>query len=415
MDAEILSIGEELLLGETVDTNSAWIARMLSCAGVKARHFQTVGDELAEIKAAFRLAMSRSGLIVATGGLGPTEDDLTREGLCEACGGIEMEYRPEVLRWMSERVGRPMESLAECNKRQAMVPRGAAMFRNEWGTAPGIYLERDGRHIFLLPGVPREMRGLFEKYALPIVREKFARGGERILVKELHCFGIPESDLNQRICECMRRGANPDVGTRVAQGVCSVRMVARGRTEQEAAEAMAQVESRIREALSEYIFGEDSDTLASVCARILLSKGLTVAIAESCTGGLLCGALTAIPGISRSFLEGAVVYSNDAKILRAGVPAGLIAEKGAVSAEVAAAMAEGIRKGLGADIGIGVTGIAGPTGGTPEKPVGLVYFGCSSRIGTETFHRRFPGERDTIRERSVQTALDMLRRAAMRI
>ncbi|MCX7804359.1 MAG: competence/damage-inducible protein A [Planctomycetota bacterium] len=415
MDAEILSIGEELLLGETVDTNSAWIARQLAGAGIRARRFQTVGDELAEIVAAFRLAISRSGLIVATGGLGPTEDDLTREGLCEACGGIGMEFHPEVLQWMSDRVGRPVESLAECNRRQAMVPRGAAMFRNEWGTAPGIYLERDGRHIFLLPGVPREMRGLFEKYVLPIVREKLVPRDERIIVRELHCFGIPESDLNQRIREYMRRGANPDVGTRVAQGVCSVRLVARGRTERDALGVLEPVERRIRELLGEYIFGQDGDTLASVCARVLLSKGLTAAIAESCTGGLLCGALTAIPGISRSFLEGAVVYSNEAKTLRAGVPAALIAERGAVSAEVAAALAEGIRKGLGADIGLSVTGIAGPAGGTPRKPIGLVYFGCSSRLGTETLQRKFPGERDLVRERSVQTALDILRRTAMRL
>lgn len=414
MDVEILSVGEEILLGEIPDTNASHMARAMVALGLKPRHFQAVGDEIAEISAAFRLAFSRSQVVLVTGGIGPTEDDLTREGLCEAAGGIGLDFHPEVLQWMAERVGRRIEELSACNRKQAMVPHGAQILRNEWGTAPGLYLQHGGSHVFVMPGVPREMKGLLEKYVVPILREKLpGRGATR--VKVLHCFGIPESNLNERIRDLMARGANPDVGTRVGYGVVSVRAVARGADEGEAQGRLDMVCAVLRERLADGIFGEDGDTLASVAARLLIEKRLTAAIAESCTGGMLSGTLTQVPGISAAFVEGLVVYSNAAKVLRASVPKEIVEAKGAVSPEVAEALAVGVRQGLAADVGIGVTGIAGPTGGTPEKPVGLVYVASSSRDGVEVLQRQLRGDRDQVRERTVQIALDLLRRTVMRL
>ena len=410
---EVLSIGDELLYGHITDTNAAWLARRLLALGLPVAHFQTVGDELSEIASAFRLALSRAEVVLATGGLGPTEDDLTVAGLAQALG-LPLECREEVLDQMASRLRRPKEQLTGPDRKQAYLPQGAAALRNDWGTAPGVRcLTGQERVVFLMPGVPREMEGIFETWIVPWLKE---HGPRRlgVAMKHLHTFGVPEAVIGARIRELMRPGTNPDVGTRVSGGVVTVRVLARGESREEAEKIMAPVVVRVREALSDCLFGEDGKTLAEATADALLERRLTVAIAESCTAGLATAMLAGVPGISASLLEGAIVYSNEAKVRECGVRPETLAEHGAVSAEAARELAEGIRRRAGADFGLAITGIAGPTGDTPDKPVGLVLFAVAGPAGTEVAERRFPGhDRNVVRERAAHWALDLLRRAAL--
>jgi nicotinamide-nucleotide amidase len=410
---EILSIGDELLYGHVADTNASWLARQLLALGLPAAHFQTVGDELPEIVSAFRLALSRAEVVLATGGLGPTEDDLTVAGLAQALG-LPLECRDEVLDQMASRLRRPREQFTALDRKQAFLPQGVAALRNDWGTAPGVRcLTGQGKVVFLMPGVPREMEGIFETWIAPWLKE---HGPRRLglALKHFHSFGVPEAVIGARIRDLMRPGADPDVGTRVSGGVVTVRVLARGGTQEQAEQTMAPVAARVREALSDCLFGEDGKTLAEAAGEALMQRSLTVAIAESCTAGLATALLANVSGISASLLEGAVVYSNESKVRVCGVRQETLARHGAVSAQAAQELAEGIRRRAGADLGLAITGIAGPTGGTPDKPVGLVFFAVAGPAGTQVAERRFPGhDRNVVRERAAHWALDLLRRAAL--
>ena len=411
-NATLLSIGDELLLGEIVDTNKPYIAQALLPLGIKVAAMETTGDELHEIVAAFGRALDRAQIVIATGGLGPTDDDLTLEALGIALH-VELEYRQEVMDQMAARLNRPAASFSSSNRKQAMLPKGSNILRNNWGTAPGVHFPtRDGKHIFLMPGVPREMKGILREHIVPWLASNFS-SGQKIVIKKLHVFGIPESTLGERIKPLMQAGHNPDVGTRVGGGVVTVRLVARAPSEAEAQALMAPALQKVREALSEGIFGEDEDTLSHAALGALLTHKKSVAIAESCTAGLVSAMLTDIPGASGALLEGAVVYSNEAKIRTCGVKAETLARHGAVSAQCAEELAQGIRVRAGADIGLSVTGIAGPGGGSESKPVGLVYFGIATEKSVTAIEKNYSGlDRASLRERAGMQALDLLRRAA---
>jgi nicotinamide-nucleotide amidase len=409
----LLSIGDELLLGEIVDTNMPYIAQQLLPLGITLAGSETVCDELHEIVAAFQRALARAQIVIATGGLGPTDDDLTFEAVAKA-NGVDLEFREEVMEQMAARLKRTVSSLGGSNRKQAMVPRGSRILKNDWGTAPGVHFAtRDDKHIFLMPGVPREMKGLLGERIVPWLREKFP-APHAIAIQSIHCFGIGESVVGERIKPMMQAGHNPNVGTRVGGGTVTVRLVANAATQAEARALLEPFVRQVREALKEGVFGSDSDTIASATLRVLIERKATVAIAESCTGGMIASMLCDISGASAALLESCVCYSNEAKVRACGVKPETLSAHGAVSAQTAAELAEGIRQRAKATFGLSITGIAGPTGATETKPVGLVYFGVASAQGVKTVERNFPGlDRNTLRERASTFALDILRRAVI--
>jgi nicotinamide-nucleotide amidase len=409
MNAVILSIGTELTTGQCVDTNSAWLSAALTrFGGCVVRHV-TIGDDLDHVRQAIREALASAEIIIATGGLGPTVDDLTRQAIAEAVRQ-PLEENAEALaqiRAMFERWQRPWH---DTNRVQAMIPHGCMMIRNDRGTAPGIWYHTERVDLFALPGVPGEMKAMFAAAIAPVIEAR--SGAARAVEARLPCYGISEAKLGELIQDLMARGRNPLVGTTASGGVISVRLVAHGRDEAEAKRLLACDVSEVRRRLGAAVFGEGDDTLEAVVGRMLRERGLTVATAESCTGGLLAKRLTDVPGSSAYFLRGYVTYSNEAKTNLLGVSPDLIASKGAASEEVAGAMATGCRAAAGSDLAIGITGIAGPSGGQPpEKPVGLVYLGLADAGGVEVKRMLF-GEhlvRSEIRDRSCKTALNLLR------
>jgi len=411
MDAEILSVGTEVTRGDVVDTNAAYLARELSALGANVRFHVAVADCSGDIEAALRQACQRSRLVLVTGGLGPTPDDLTREVVARVLGVPLITIADEVerLRNFFRRRGRPMP---ESNLKQAMVPAGARALPNSVGTACGFWATAGMTQIIVLPGVPTEMEVMFSTAVRDDLRRHLGEIG--VAVEQVQTFGLPESELASRIHDLMRRGANPDVGTRLADGTISVRIVARAAT-RAAAQALAHATAaEVAQRLGEAVYGYGETTLEEALARHLERLGCTIAIAESCTGGLVGGLLTSVPGISRFFLEGVVAYSNEAKVKQLGVDATLITRHGVVSAEVAQAMAAAIRRAAGADIGVGVTGIAGPGGATPAKPVGLVYIAIADNRGGECHELRLAGSRQQVRLRAARAVLNFVRLRLLR-
>ncbi|WP_273887630.1 competence/damage-inducible protein A [Rubrobacter naiadicus] len=406
--AEVLAIGTEMLLGELVDTNTAWISRRLAALGVGIYRHTTVGDNLERIAAALQEAASRADLVITTGGLGPTSDDLTNEALARATGRRMVEYaeaREHVERKFREFGRKPSPS----NYKQALFPEGTTLIPNPLGTAMGALLESDGTLFATLPGVPQEMRGMFEETLVPLIRE---RSEGAIVSRTLWFVGLGESALAERVQDLLD-AENPTVAPLAGQGKVRLRITARAATPEEAERQIEPVAREILSRLGRYYFGEDEETLESVVGRLLTEKGRTLALAESCTGGLLAKRLTDIPGSSRYFKEGLVTYSNEAKERLLGVPRELLVRYGAVSEEVARAMAEGVRRLADSDYGLSVTGIAGPEGGTPEKPVGLVWVGLADAGGTRAEKLNLTAwsrSREAIRERSASGAFDLLRR-----
>jgi nicotinamide-nucleotide amidase len=409
----LLSIGDELLLGEIIDTNQPYIAQSLLPLGLRIVGAETVGDEMDDIIAAFQRALARADIVIATGGLGPTDDDLTMEAVARLAK-VDLVFHEEVMEQMAARLKRPVSALTGSNRKQANLPRGSNVLKNDWGTAPGVHFPTaDKKHIFLMAGVPREMKGILGERIIPWLKVNFP-SGVAIAVKKLHAFGIGESIIGERIKPMMQAGQNPDVGTRVAGGVCTVRIVAHAATPAEAQQLLLPCPDKVRAALSEGLFGEDDDTLQAATLKALLARKKTVAFAECCTAGLAASIFAETPGSSAALMEGSVVYSNAAKCRSCGVKPETLEKFGAVSAETAAELAAGIRAHAKTDIGISVTGIAGPGGGTETKPVGLVWFGVSTTKGTQTIERKFAGvDRNILRERAAMQALDLLRRAAL--
>ncbi len=407
MNAEIISVGTELTTGVVTDTNSAWLSRRLAELGVTVARHTTVADDRECLGEAMRSAAGRCELVIVNGGLGPTRDDLTRFALADVLGQpLEPNRKAqEQIEALFMKMGRRP---SKADPVQAMIPRAATIIENAVGTAPGIEARVSGCRVFCLPGVPREMMRMFEEAADRISAEG---GVAPVAIRALHTFGSYEADLGRRIDRFMEPGRNPAVGTTAAEGVISVRIVAR-ETEGASARVLADRDEReIRAILSDLVFGTGSDTLALVVAQLLTKRRLTISTAESCTGGLLAKHLTDIPGSSEYMLRGYVTYSNESKTELLGVPVELLETHGAVSEEVARAMAAGCRARSGTDVAVSTTGIAGPTGGTAEKPVGLVYIGLAHGDEVEVRRCRFGSHlpRDAVRDRTCKTALNLMR------
>ncbi|CAA9442837.1 MAG: ADP-ribose pyrophosphatase of COG1058 family / Nicotinamide-nucleotide amidase [uncultured Rubrobacteraceae bacterium] len=405
--AEIVTIGTEMLLGDLVDTNTAWISNRLAGLGVGIYRHTTVGDNTDRIVGALVDAASRADLVVTTGGLGPTSDDLTNACLGLLTGREMVEY-PEARAHVDEKFAKFGREPTPSNYKQALFPEGTELIPNPLGTAMGALVEWEGTLFATLPGVPSEMKGMFEETIAPLIR---ARSDGSIVSKTLHFAGIGESALAERVQEFLD-AADPTVAPLAGQGRVRLRITTRAATEEEAHQKISPVEREILARLGDYFFGEDEETLESSVGRLLRERGATVALAESCTGGLISKRLTDVAGSSEYFGEGFVTYSNESKERLLGVPMEMLQEHGAVSEPVARAMAEGARKLAGADYGLSVTGVAGPGGGTREKPVGLVFVGVADAEGA-TAERldltAWARSRNSVRERSANRALDLLR------
>jgi nicotinamide-nucleotide amidase len=405
--AEILTIGTEILLGDLVDTNSAWLSSRLAPLGVSLYRHTTVGDNRQRITAALLEAAARTDLVITTGGLGPTSDDLTNECLGVAAGREMVEY-PEARRHVDEMFRRFGREPSPSNYKQALFPEGSRLIPNPVGTAMGAMLELDGALVATFPGVPGEMRSMFEETLEPLVRE---RSEGAIVSRTLWFTGIGESALAEKVQDLLD-ASDPTVAPLAGQGKVRLRVTSRATTPEEAERKINPAADEILSRLGDYYFGEDDETLESALGKLLTERGATLALAESCTGGLLAKRLTDQAGASAFLMEGLVTYSNESKERLLGVPEALLADHGAVSEPVAEAMAQGVRKGVGTDYGLSVTGVAGPDGGSEEKPVGLVFVGISDEEGTAVERLDLSAwrrSREAIRERSANRAFDLLR------
>jgi len=409
---EIITIGDELLLGYTVDTNAAHLARELASMGVSIVRRATVGDDANDIASAVREALDRTGAVITTGGLGPTSDDRTRPAIAELFGRdlVPDEERWEALRALWKERGRG--EIPETNRTQIMIPRGATVLTNRHGTAPGIWLEDErGRWCAMLPGVPREMRGMLADELFPRLTARLD-GQQRVVVRSrtLRTTGVAESKLAELLGPLADGIDGLSLAYLPGQEGVDLRLTARDLAPDVADAALTEGIAALREIAARYAYAENQTDLASVVLNECDARGLTIAVAESCTGGLLGARLTAISGSSSVVIGGVIAYSNGVKKGLLGVTTESLERHGAVSEEVASEMATGVRRRLGVDIGVSITGVAGPGGGTPDKPVGLVWIAVDVRGDVRTHGSRFIGDRAEIRFRATQAALDLVRR-----
>jgi nicotinamide-nucleotide amidase len=407
MNATILAVGTELLFGQTVNTNAAYLSSRLQLLGINVLYHFTVGDNPERMAAALRQSLRETELVITTGGLGPTQDDLTKEIIAEVMGA-ELMLNEDVLASIEGFFRRNGYEMTENNRKQAYIPAGGTVFRNEAGTAPGFALEKDGKIVIALPGPPRELDRMFQKSVLPYLQNKTDCVIE---YKILRFYGIGESALETELNALITAQTDPTIATYAKEDECSLRIASKRETREEALAAINSMEEKIRDLVGAFLYSDADEELSAVVAKKLMARGLTVAAAESCTGGLFASALISVPGMSASFDRGFVTYSNEAKTASLGVPADIIATHGAVSEETAGAMAEGARKHAGTDIGVSVTGIAGPDGGNEQKPVGLAWICICDAKGrkTERFVTRNRG-RNRNRQVFVLEMLNMLNR-----
>jgi len=408
--AEIITIGTELLLGQLVDTNTTFIAKSVADAGIDVHRETSVGDNAARIAAAVRESLARADVVICAGGLGPTVDDLTREGVAHATGRELQLHEPSVehIRGLFERLGRPM---AENNLRQAMIPAGAIVLENPHGTAPGFIVEEEGRAVIAVPGVPREMRAMIADQVVPWIVKRYSVHAV-IVTRVLNTIGMGESDLDKRIADLFHAGVNPSIAVLAHYGQVDVKLTAKAESREEATAMLDKLEPQIRERLPDIIYAVDGGPIEQVVGDFLRERKWTVATAESCTGGLIASMLTSVPGSSDYYLGGVVSYANEAKVDFLDVAPDLIEQNGAVSEEVATAMAVGVKAHLRASCAIGVTGIAGPGGGSADKPVGLVYVALAKPDGSaEARKLLLPGDREIVQRRAAIAALTMLWKA----
>ncbi len=412
MKAEILTIGDELLIGQVINSNAAVIARMLNSIGVDVTRALTVGDNEEDILQAFNEGITNFDITVVTGGLGPTHDDITKKVLCDYFGTdlIRSEDVIEDIATLRQRRNLVWSAATET---QAMVPRSCTVIRNKNGTAPGLLFEKGNHYMVAMPGVPFEMEGMMEQFVLPFFRPKAT--GSVILHRTLNTTGIGEAvlfeklgNLNELLGDVKLAFLPSPTGVRLRLTIIdALRAVAE--------EKIKRAEHNIRAKISEYIYSTEQETIADTICKLMTERHLTLAVAESCTGGYISNQLTNVSGSSGYFERGAITYSNQSKVAVLGVPNQLVLTHGAVSKEVAEAMAEGIRKVAGTDYGLSTTGIAGPTGGTPEKPVGLVYIGYSDKDQTFSMKFNFGDNRLRFKERATQAALNLLRKKLLQL
>lgn len=410
MRLELFSVGTELLLGEIVDTNAAYLAEKLSQLGVHVYHKTTVGDNAERLAAALRIGLERADVVLATGGLGPTEDDITAAVVADVMWvGLDSdEASAEKIRSFVRSRGIP---LLEGLLKQARVPRGSQVIPNPVGTAPGFIFTKGGKTVIALPGVPAEMRAMAEQTVFPYLAQRAeAEGASTIVTRVLRLAGLGESQAEAEIKDLIQAQSNPTIAPYAKTMEVHLRLAAKAATREEALALIAPVEEAIRERLGEHVYGADDESLEVRVGQLLRQAGQTLAVAESCTGGLIGHRLTNIPGSSDYLLASLVTYANAAKERFLDVPATVLKTHGAVSRETAHAMAEGVKEACGADYGLSVTGIAGPAGGTEEKPVGLVCVGLADGRETTVEEHRLRGDRAMIKERAAQMALYLLYR-----
>jgi nicotinamide-nucleotide amidase len=407
LTAEIIAIGSELLTPDKTDTNSLWLTEKLNSIGIEVKLKTIVGDDDARLEEAIKDALKRSSVVIATGGLGPTEDDITRKVAARALGR-RLALDENILEEISAKFERMGRRMPERNSRQAMVIDGAEVLSNPNGTAPGMYIVHEGRDVVVLPGPPREMKPMFENFIMPKLSQK--AGGVRVARRILRVAGLGESAVDELIAPVYTQYANPQTGILFNRSEIEIHLTAQAKTEQEAELLIDGLAGQLEEKLGHAIFAFRGETMEEVIGLKLTVGGYTLAVAESCTGGLIAERLTEISGSSAYFMEGVVAYSNEAKIRTLGVAPKLLEKHGAVSAEVAEAMAVGVKRRADVDFGLSVTGIAGPTGGSEEKPVGLVYIALADDAHVEHRKLMLPGDRHLIRWRASQAALDLLRR-----
>jgi nicotinamide-nucleotide amidase len=407
LSAEIIAIGSELLTPDHTDTNSLWLTERLNSIGIEVKLKTIVGDDDARLEEAIKDALRRSSVVITTGGLGPTEDDITRKVAARAMGRRLM-LDEKVLEELKNRFLSFGRAMPQINSRQAMVIEGAEILKNPNGSAPGMYLEHEGCNVILLPGPPREMRPMFESYVHPRLVAK--AGDVRVVRRIIRVAGMGESAVDEVIAPVYSQFLNPQTTILFNRSEVEIHLTAQAKTVPDAELLLDGLAGQIEERLGHAIFAFQGEKMEEVIGLRLTVTGFTLAVAESCTGGLIAQRLTETPGSSAYLMEGVVAYSNEAKIRTLGVDPELIENHGAVSAEVAEAMSEGVRRHAGTDFGLSVTGIAGPGGGTSEKPVGLVYIALSDDAHTKHRKLMLPGDRHLIRWRASQAALDLLRR-----
>ncbi|NLE35046.1 MAG: competence/damage-inducible protein A [Bacteroidales bacterium] len=406
--AEIITIGDELLIGQTVDTNSAWIGMQLSMRGISINRITSISDRREEIINALDEALVRVKLVLVTGGLGPTSDDITKETLAEYFGS-ELVMNEEVLAEVTKRITRRNLVMNENNRRQAMVPACCRVLSNGAGTAPGMLFEKEGKTVVSMPGVPSEMKFIMQEHVLPMVTAM--AGGRTIIHRNIMTYGTFEAKLAERLEEFERElPAGIKLAYLPSHGIIKLRLTGTGESTRQLGLMMDGQIRKLYTIIPDVIYGEGEITLEEKVGNLLLSKNLTVSTAESCTGGKIASLITSVPGSSAWFKGSVVAYDNSIKTGLLGVDPEIINRYGAVSEETATAMAEGIRRLTGTDFAIAVTGVAGPTGGTPEKPVGTVWIAIVSERGIITEKQRFADDRLINISRSAHTALNLLRK-----
>lgn len=407
MRAEIIGTGTELLAGGVLDTNSLFLSEELLSLGIETAFKTVVGDDEKDMEDAFRTAMGRVDAVIVTGGIGPTEDDITRKVIAKIVKK-RLVLNEDAYKAIHQKLAGRGSDVLIVNDRQALIPVGARLLLNPVGIAPGFYLNEEEAFIAVLPGVPRELYAMFNEELKQVLVERVA-SRHAIRRRVLHTCGLSESGVNQAIQDILRR-TSPTVGLTAGEAGVDIRILARA-SSADVAQALAdRTEASIREKLGDAVYAVDGRTMEEVVGALLKQRRLTLAVAESCTGGLVGARITNIAGSSDYFERGAITYSNASKTDMLGVPRELIERHGAVSSEIAAAMAQGIRQAAKADIGLSVTGIAGPGGGSERKPVGLVYTALATAQGVKIAEHRFLGDRGHIRMRSSQMALDMVRK-----
>jgi nicotinamide-nucleotide amidase len=412
MTAEIIAIGAELLTPFKVDTNSLYLTDQLDRLGIAVVQKTVVGDDPEQLKRAFDDALKRADLVIGMGGLGPTQDDRTREAVAELLGR-KLEHNDEVVALMEGRFRRRGKKMPEVNLRQAQVPEGAEWFPNDNGTAPGLWIPTEGgKMVVLLPGPPMELKAMFEENCISRLRQRAPK--QAFATKVLKIVGLGESEVDQRIAPLYRGVDNPQTTVLAGAGQIEVHLRATGSDTGEALRRAEALAEKIEEEMGDAVFSSGPENLEQVVGLYLMMRGATLSVAESCTGGLLGQRLTSVPGSSRYFVGGVVCYSDKLKVKLVGVSETLIKKKGAVSPEVAQALAKNIRRKTRSTLGMSITGIAGPDGGTPDKPVGTVYIALAETHRVKVEKHRFLGDRERIRWQSTQAALALMRRKLLK-
>lgn len=408
MKAEIIAVGSELLTPYRTDTNSLYLTGKLNEVGIEVQLKTLVGDDEQQLEQVVRQALERSDLILSSGGLGPTRDDLTKEVFARVLG-MDLVLDENVLEKIRNRFLRRGMKVPASNRKQALVPAGAEVLDNPVGTAPGLWIQHQGRIVVLLPGPPRELQPLFEREVSKRLQAAAGKG-EILRTRVLHVTGLTESAVEDLIGPIYEKYRNPRVTILASPGLIEVHLIATGSVPEEVEERLQELQGKLKPALGDHLFSDSGEALEEVVGRLLVERGATLALAESCTGGLIAERVTRVPGSSRYFLGGAVCYSNESKQALLGVPEEILRQHGAVSGPVAEAMAQGARQAYGAHYAVSVTGIAGPTGGTADKPVGLVFVGFGSPGQADHQRCQFVGDRALVRLWAAQAALDLLRR-----